>query len=431
MVISVWYIVLFFVFMVIAAFFCSAETAFIGMQKLRIQHLIQSDDPRAKIVARIVEHPDKFLATVLLGINFFETGTATLGTLMAVILFKQNLGVAIATIVVTIITLVFVEYIPKSLAARYGEKMALIYAGPVDVIGTLFYPFVFVLRLIGVRFTGLGRKSAEIKPTISEEEFHTAINVGEVEGVVQEAEAEMLHKVFNFTDLPVADAMTQRTDIIWIEKGTTLAGFLDIYRSCLHSRFPVYQDNRDNIVGTLYIKDVLKAEADHSLSIDSPIDDLTRPAYFVPERKPLGLLLAEMRDKNYRIALVVDEYGGIAGLITMEQVLEEIVGEIGDELAVKARDIVTIDANTFEIDGGLRIEDANSELGLDLPEGEYETVAGFVLSHLQRIPKQGETLKYKNLKLTIHEMKGMKLERLLVTKEPGEQPKLKEADGTT
>jgi putative hemolysin len=166
--------------------------------------------------------------------------------------------------------------------------------------------------------------------------------------------------------------------------------------------------------------------------MDSPIDDLIRPAYFVPERKPLGSLLAEMRDKNYRIALVVDEYGGIAGLITMEQVLEEIVGEIGDELAVKERgDIVTIGANIFEIDGGLKIEEANEELGLDLPEGEYETVAGFVLNHLERIPKQGETLKYKNLKLTIHEMKGMKVERILVTKEEEARPKTKETDGKT
>jgi putative hemolysin len=414
--INPWYIVLFFVFLIIAAFFCSAETAFIGIQKLRLQHLVASNDKRAEKVARIVERPDKFLATVLLGINFFETGVATLGTLMAVIIWKENLGVAIATIVVTIVTVIFVEYIPKMLAAKFGERMALAYARPVEIIAYIFYPFVFLLRHIGIRFTGAGR--ATVQPTISEEEFHTALNVGEDEGVVEEAEAEMLHSVFNFTDRPVSDAMTPRTDIVWIKKGATREEFLEIYGNCLHSRFPVYEENKDSVIGTLFIKDVLKAEADKALSEDSLIDGLIRPAYFVPEKKPLGSLLTEMKDHNYRIAIVVDEYGGIAGLITMDQLLEEIVGEIGDELAVKERDIITIDANTFEIDGGLKINEANEELGLELPEGDYETVAGFVLSHLERIPKQGETLKYRNLKLTIHEMRGMKIERILVTKEP-------------
>jgi putative hemolysin len=415
--ISIIYVVIFFVFLVVAAFFCSAETAFISIQRLRLQHLMLGKDRRAKTVAKIIEHPEKFLATVLLGINFFETGVATLGTLMAVLIWKENLGVSIATIAVTIITLVFVEYVPKSLAARHSEKLALLYAKPVEIIATILYPFVFVLRHIGIRFTGLGRKSAEIRPTISEAEFHTAIHVGEAEGVVEEAEAEMLHKVFNFTDRPVREAMTPRPDIIRVEKGATFTEFLKIYGENTHARFPVYEDSTDNVIGTLFIKDVLKAQADNLLQMDSLIDSLVRPAYFVPDSKPLGSLLADMKKNNARIAFIVDEYGGVAGVITMDQLLEEIVGEIGDELAKKERDIITIDANTFEIDGGLRIEEANEELNLGLPEGDYETIAGFVLSHVERIPKQGENLKYKNLTLTIHEMKDRKIERILVTRE--------------
>jgi putative hemolysin len=417
------YLVLFLVCLGAAAFFCSAETAFIGIQKLRLHHLIQSKHPKAKAIENIVEHPEKLLATVLLGINFFETAVATLGTLISIRIWKENLGVAIATIAVTILTLVFAEFIPKSLASRYGEKLALIYVRPLQIISIILYPFVYLLNHIGIRFTGMAKKSVEIKPTISEEEFHTAIQVGENEGVVEEAEAEMLHRVFEFTDRPVKEIMTPRTDLVWVEKGCTLGEFLETFRDSPHSRFPVYEDNTDNATGILFIKDILVAEAEGTLKPEGRIDELMRPPYFVPETKPMGKLLAEMKKNGNRMALVVDEFGGIAGGITLDQLLAEIVGEMGDELAEKEEDIVTIDANTFEIDGTLRVEDANDELGLGLPEGDYETVAGFVLSHLGRIPKQGENLKYKNLKISVHEMRGMKIDRLLVTREQDAAPK--------
>jgi putative hemolysin len=421
--IRILYIVLFFVCLAAAGFFCSAETAFIGIQKLRLQHLIHHNHPKAKIIARIIAHPEKFLATVLLGINFFETAVATLGTLIAVLLWGDNLGVAIATIVITVVTLVFAEFIPKSLATRYGEKLALAYARPLEVISVILYPFVYLLNLLGIRFTRTAKKEMEHRPTLSEEEFHTAIHVGTVEGVVEQEEAEMLHKVFEFTDRPVRETMTPRTEIAFVEKGTTLEEFLEIYKDSYHSRFPVYEDTTDSIIGILFIKDVLKAQAENTLKSDSIIDELVRPAYFVPESKPMGTILAEMKKNGNRIALVVDEFGGIAGIITMDQLLEEIVGEIGDELDEKDEDIVTIDANTFEIDGALRVDEANEELKLAIPEGEYDTVAGFVMSHLGRIPKQGEHLKYKNLKLVVTEMAGMKIERLLVTREVDAAPK--------
>jgi putative hemolysin len=421
--IRVLYIVLFFICLLAAAFFCSAETAFISIQKLRLQHLVQQNNPKAKIIAKIIEHPEKFLATVLFGINFFETAVATLGTVIAVSWWGENIGVAIATIIVTIVTLVVAEYIPKSLAARYGEKLALLYARPMEIIFIIFYPFAYLLNLIGVRFTRVSKKDAEHRPTLSEEEFHTAIHVGTVEGVVEQAEAEMLHKVFEFTDRPVRESMTPRTEISWVAKGTTLREFLVIYRDSYHSRFPVYEDKTDNIIGILFIKDVLKAQAENNLQPDDSIDAMVRTAYFVPESKPMGALLTEMKKNGNRIALVVDEFGGISGMITMDQLLEEIVGEIGDELEEKDEDIVTIDANTFEIDGALRIEDANEELGLQLPEGEYDTVAGFVMSHLGRIPHEGEHLKYKNLKFAVEKMVGLKIERLLITRDVNATPK--------
>jgi len=392
------------------------------MQRLHLKHLVHTNHPKAKIVAKILDKPEKFLATVLLCINFFETAVATLGTVMAVSLWGENLGAAIATIVITILTLVLVEFIPKSFSARYGERIALLYARPIEIISIVLYPFVYVLNHIGIRFTKVAGEGTEPRPTISEDEFRTAITVGEAEGVWEEEEADMLHKAFEFADRPVSEVMQPRTEVTWLRQGTTLAGFLDIYKQYPFSRFPVYKGTTDNVVGVLSIKDVIMAQANKSLTLDSPIDELVRPVHFVPETKRLGELLAEMRDNNYHMVAVVDEYGGVAGIAALEQLTQEIMGVIGDELAVKEKDFVPIDAHTCEVDGGVRVEEANEELDLDLPTGDYETVAGFILSHLGRIPKQGENLKYKDLKITIAQMHGRKIEKIQITREKDAAP---------
>jgi putative hemolysin len=325
--------------------------------------------------------------------------------------------VAIATIVITIVTLVFAELVPKSLAVRYGERLALRYVKPLEVIATLLYPLVYILNHIGIRLARLVGESEIPKPTISEEEFHTAISIGEAEGVMKGDEAEMLHKVFEFTDSPVSKIMVPRTEIAWVEQGTTLKDFLELYARRRYSRFPVYKDNTDDVVGILHAKDVLLKLTDESDSRDSVIDDLVRPAPFVPESKRLGELLAEMKDGGYHAAIVVDEFGGIAGMVTLGQLTEEIVGDIHDELTGKEKDFIVTGDSTFQLDGGFRVEEANEELGLNLPGGDYETVAGFILGHLGRIPKQGEQFKYQNLKFVITEMRGMKIEKVIVTRE--------------
>jgi putative hemolysin len=369
-------------------------------------------------VAKIVEQPERFLATVLLGINFFETAVATLGTIIAVSLIRDaNWAVAIATIVITVVTLVFAELVPKSLAVRYGERLALTYVKPLEIVSTFLYPLVYILNHIGIRLTKLVGESEIPKPTISEEEFHTAISIGEAEGVMEGNEAEMLHKVFEFTDSPVSKIMIPRTEIAWVEQGTKLKDFLELYARRRYSRFPVYKDNTDNVVGVLHAKDVLLKLTDESDSKDSVIDDLVRPAYFVPESKRLGELLAEMKDGGYHAGIVVDEFGGIAGMVTLGQLTEEIVGDIHDELTGKEKDFIVTGDSTFQLDGGFRIEEANEELGLNLPSGDYETVAGFILSHLGRVPKQGEQFKYQDLKFVITEMRGMKIEKVIVTRE--------------
>jgi putative hemolysin len=411
------YLILFLICLGLAAFFCSAETAFISMQKLHLQHLIHTGHPKAKIVAKIMEHPEKFLATVLLGINFFETAVAALGTIIAVSLWGEDLGAAIAIILITVLTLILAEFIPKSVAARHGEKIVLSYARPIEFIMFILYPFVYILNHIGLRFTRWGERDDQPEPTISQEEFRTMISVGHKEGTVGKETAEICNRAFDFGSRPVSEVMIPRTEVVWVEKGTKLTDFLNLYAQSPLSRFPVYEDHRDNVVGILSVKDIVMAQAKGTISDESVIDDLIRPAYFTPETKRIGELFAEMRDKNYRVAIVVDEFGGTSGMVSLSKLMEEIVGPVGDELAAIEKEYEPINEYTFSIDGGMRIEEANEEMGLELPIGDYETVAGFVLHLLGHIPKQNEQLKYKGLRIVITEMRERKIEKIVLTKE--------------
>ncbi len=227
----------------------------------------------------------------------------------------------------------------------------------------------------------------------------------------------MLHKVFEFGDHPVHDAMTPRPDVVWVEKDFKMADFLKVYSQSPHTRFPVYEESSDNIVGIISIKDVLLAQAQGKIDAETPLDSLMRPPIFVPENKRIAELFTEMQDAGNQIAVVVDEYGGIDGIVTMEQLLEQVVGQFGDELARRTKEFKAIDEHTYDVDGSMRIEEINEELSLNLPTGDYETVAGLVLNRLGHIPQEGEQLRYGDLKLVVKEMRGLKIEKLRIIKE--------------
>ena len=416
------YLILFVICLGLSAFFSSAEIAFVSLPRLRIKHLISTGKKRSRRLDKLVDKPGRFLSAILLGNNLVNVAAATLGTLMAIATVGPVWGALVATITVTTLILIFGEVIPKTYAAQHAEQLALAYTRPIELIIWILYPFVWILGHIGLSFTRATAEKDEDKKIVSEEEILTAISVGEAEGVWEEDEAEMLQNAFEFADRPVKEVMQPRTEIAWLEQGASIAKFLELYRQFPYSRFPVYSGTPDNVIGVLSVKDVIMAQANNTLSTESPIDELIRTVHFVPENKRLGEVLAGMRDNSYHLVVVVDEYGGVAGIATLEHLTAEIMGSIGDELAVIEEDFVTIDANTFEVDGSLRIEEANEELGLDLPDGDYETIAGFILSNLGRIPEQGEQLKYKNLQMAILEMRQMKIERILVTKEKDATP---------
>ena len=227
----------------------------------------------------------------------------------------------------------------------------------------------------------------------------------------------MLHNVFDFADRPVREIMVPRPDVIFIEKGATLSDFLALHAQHPLSRYPVFEERRDNVIGILTIRDILLALANGTINKDSLIDSLVRTARFTPESKPISELLSEMRDDNFEMVVVVDEFGGTAGIASFDHLVEEIVGPAGEGLAGAERDFEVIDDYTFQIDGGMRVDEVNEEMGLGLPEGDYETVAGFILHLLHRIPKQGEQIKYRDLKIVITKMSAVKIEAVLVTKE--------------
>jgi len=412
-----WLVPAFLLCLLLSSFFSSAESAFIAVQRLRVHYLRESGARGADELSRVLDRPERLLATVLLGNNLVNIAAATIGTIWCVSVFGLPWGPVIATVGVTAIVLVFGELLPKTVAVHHAERLALNYVFLIRGFELMLYPFVTLLDRIGLGFRRLV-SDAEVKRTmLSPGELRSAIDVSESEGVVQEDQAEMLHKVLEFTNRPVSKIMVPRTEITWIAAQTKLTDFLAIYSERPYSRFPVFQETTDNVIGIVSSKDVLMKLTGTCDTDDVMVDDLIRPAYFVPENMLLGRLLSEMRDLGHHVALVVDEYGGVAGMVTLGLLTEEVVGEIKDELGNEDEDFVVTGANTYKLDGGYRVEDANEELELGLPVGDYETVAGFILSYMGRIPREGEQLKYGDLKIVVSEMRGMKIEKVIVTKD--------------
>ncbi|MFQ5471789.1 MAG: hemolysin family protein [Dehalococcoidia bacterium] len=242
------------------------------------------------------------------------------------------------------------------------------------------------------------------------------IDISAEEGTVEEIEAELLDRVFRFGDRRVNELIVPRTEIVWLEKGTTVRDFYETFRAAPHTRFPVFEEDQDHVVGTVNIKDVLRAISESQLTEDSPIDLAMRPALFVPETKFVGVLFVEMQRAGQQMAIVVDEYGGTAGLVTLEMLIEELVGAVGDELTSHEEEFIAVDERTVQIDAGMAIHDANEELDLDIPEGDYETVAGFVLTQLGHIPESGEQFTFNGLRIAVTKMEGRKVEEVTVTR---------------
>jgi len=332
--IEVLYLLLSVIFILVAAFFASAEIAFISLQKVRLRRLEKNGVHGANQVARIMEHPGKFLSTVLTGISFTETVVVASGSMLTISLIgNEDIGAPIAIVVMTTVLLLFVKVIPKTIAAANPERLALRYAYPVAVISRVLSPIVSGLSWVTEKFTR--RIGGHTMPgeLLSREEVHTAICMGEEAGTVDKASADMLKKVLKIGDRRVQEIMTARDEVVWIEQETKLADFLNMYAQTPHPRYPIYKDNLDNVRGILATRDVLLELAHGSLNLESTIAEFLRPANFVPESKSVGELLIDMQDRKSETAIMVNKYGNPSGIVTVSQLAREIMGELRWELA--------------------------------------------------------------------------------------------------
>lgn len=394
----------------------AVEIAVASVNRIRIRHLAEEGSMRARAVQSLLERQERFFAFIVLLQNVGVVLASTMGGFLALEVVGGIEGVIAGTVVLTLVIALFGEITPKVLAAHSGERFPLLVAPTVRLLMVIARPMVVVLAAAPTVLSRIIFGDREIAHTVSEAELRMLIDIGAEEGAVEEEEAELLERVFRFGDRRVNELIVPRTEIVWIEKGATVRDFYETFASTPHSRFPVFEEDQDHVVGVVNIKDVLRAISEEQMTDESPIDLAMRPALFVPETKYAGVLFFEMQQAGQQMAIVVDEYGGTAGLVTLEALIEELVGAVGDELTRHGEEFVEVDERTVQIDAGMGIHDVNEELDLELPEGDYETVAGFVLSQLGHIPDPGEQFTFNGLRIAVTKVEGRKVEEVTVTR---------------
>ncbi|MDO8885842.1 hemolysin family protein [Candidatus Oleimmundimicrobium sp.] len=409
----------FLILLFLSAFSSMAETALISVNKIRVRSLAKKGDNRAIVLERLLDKPDRFLAAILFLNNVVNIGAASLAT-MFVSRYVSHYAVAISTGIVTFLVLLYGEITPKTFATQNAEKISLFVAKPVLILSVTLYPIVhFLTVLANLLIKLIGGKPLKKGTFITEEEIKTLVTVGEEAGVIEEEEKEMIHSIFEFGDTMAKEIMVPRIDIVAIESTALIKELLDLIIEKGHSRIPVYEKTVDNVVGIIYAKDLLARPKSDRLS--APLKDLMHPAYYVPETMKLDDLLRELRNRKTHMAIVVDEYGGTAGIVTIEDILEEIVGEIFDEYDLEMVMVERIDDNNIRVDARVSLDEINEILGINLPDMECETIGGFVYDLIGKIPTSGEKVDFKidskyNLTFTVERVIKRRISKILITK---------------
>ena len=390
-------LILLLILLFLSAFFSGSETAFMSVNRIKIKDRVQHGDEGASQVDKLLEDQTKLLTTILIGNNLVNIAASSIATALAIEIFG-NKGVGIATGLVTFIILIFGEITPKALGNNLSITYAKTAAVPLYYMEKIFMPIIFILTSIVNLFV---KDSSLISSAfLSEDEIRRFVEVSQREGVIKETEQEMIQSVFEFDDTLVKEIMVPRIDIVCVEKNDSLKELIKLGVEKGHSRIPVYEESIDNIIGLVYIKDLLELLLEKDKKTE--IEDFIKPIYFIPEGKPINQLLTEIKERKEHMAIIVDEYGGTSGLITIEDLLEEIVGDIQDEFDLEKSYIEVIDNNKLLLDGRTDIEELNKFLKEPLEENDdFETVSGLILSSLNRLPIQGEKIKLKGLTLTV------------------------------
>ncbi|QUH24896.1 HlyC/CorC family transporter [Serpentinicella alkaliphila] len=395
---NLWKIIVLFLLLAFSAFFSAAETALMSLSKIRTRNMMEEGVKGAVLINKLVQHPAKLLGTVLLGNNAVNIAASALATSLAIEYFRDS-GIAIATAVMTIIVLIFCEITPKSLAAQNSEKVALKVIKLLSFIVTILNPVVVVFTYLTNGLVKLmGGNIQKKHPFITEEELRTIVNVSQEEGVLEVEEREMIHNVFEFGDLQVKDVMVQRTETVAIDVDYSYEQVINIIKSEQFSRYPVYRDKIDDIIGILNVKDIaFNDEAKENFRLENFI----REPYYTFEFKKITEVFKDMKKKRVHISIVLDEYGGTAGIVTIEDLIEEIVGNIEDEYDDNIKDIEVIKEDEFIINASLRIETVNEMIGTNFESQDVDSIGGFIIKELGRLPELGEKLELENTKIIV------------------------------
>ncbi|MGI6144694.1 MAG: HlyC/CorC family transporter [Clostridia bacterium] len=402
------------VLLCLSAFFSASEAAIFSANKVKIRHLAEEGNKRAILLRRLLEQPGRPISTILIGNNVVNIGSTALATSLAITFFGSS-GAGIATAVMSVLILIFGEITPKTLVARRPEDFSLRTSGFIDKLGKVLSPLIYVLNAFTNMLVKLVDGSVKEKQFITEEELRMLVNVGEEEGFIDEDEREMIDSIFEFDDTLVREVMVPRIDIHALEVEDTLENAIKLIMQVGHSRIPVYEQTVDNIIGVIYAKDLLKIFFEPARE-KITLKELMRPAYYVPESKKVRDLFAELRKEQVHMAIILDEYGGTAGIATIEDLIEEIVGEIQDEYDREEQAIKKMEDGSFLVDARTSISEINEEIKIDLSDDEYDTISGVVFHHLGRLPNEGEELYIGNLQVKVEKIMGRRIEKLRLRK---------------
>ena len=414
----------------INAFFASSEIAFISLNDAKIEKQAKDGDKKAKSIQNMLKDPSKFLATIQIGVTlagflssafaadtFAEVLSPKLYNLMPFIQEQtwRAISIILITLILSYFTLVFGELVPKRLAMKYTEKIAFSSVGIIKAISVIASPFVKLLTLSTNAVSKIFKITENEEEVVTEEEIRMMIDVGEEKGVIGIAAKEMLNNVFEFNDKIVSEIMIPRTEVFALDKELTIKEVIDILsEDTRYSRVPVYEETIDNIVGIVYIKDILLSKKDEN----KKIKELMKKAYYVPETITVDKLFEEMRKNKKQISIVIEEHGGTSGIVTMEDILEEIVGEIYDEYDTSENKVVELDSNTYLIDGSLAIYDLEKIFNVEIPEGDYDTISGYLIDLIGRIPRTKENIiiETEQLDFKVEKVKNKKIVQVKVCK---------------
>jgi CBS domain containing-hemolysin-like protein len=397
--------VVLFVLLVLSGFFSSAETALFSISKAKAIHLAKQKGPTNKLIRKMKADPHRLLATILIGNNLANVGASAIATAITIDLFESH-AVGIATGVMTFLILIFGEIFPKSIATRNNILIARLVIFPLYWLSVLFTPLIIFLNFIP-KLTGKMHK----KPIVTEEELMTFVEVVEEEGGIEEEEKELIENIFEFDDTNASEIMAPRADMFVIDVNEELK-LEEIVKSGF-TRIPVIEEDIDHVVGILNIKDLLNHQATSDEAVD--VRKIMREPYFVPENKKLDNLLRQFKKRKQHMAIVVDEHGGVSGLITLEDALEEIVGEIIDETDTVEPHIVKTMPNEWRVLGKSEIDEVNETIEMNIPDSrEYDTFSGYVLDQIGRIPQEKEEIPLGNFLITVKEMDGNRIREYIV-----------------